>query len=91
MYCVDVETAVMKLTMDSPHVAGLLAYMLSLQPDAESGYAVGSEPISAARLKKDIIAFGTKGALSGVAKNTPNVLLFNGGGSGNYSEIVRNM
>ena len=42
-------------------------------------------------MKKDIIAFGTKGALSGVAKNTANVLLFNGGGSGNYSEIVRNI
>jgi len=80
------------LTMvNSPHVAGLLAYMLSLQPDTESAYAVGGERISAARLKKDIIAFGTKGALSGVAKNTANVLLFNGGGSGNYSEIVRNM
>jgi len=82
---------VTELTVHSPHVAGLLAYMLSLQPDADSAYAVGDELISAARLKKDIIAFGTKGALSGVAKNTANVLLFNGGGSGNYSEIVRDM
>jgi cerevisin len=82
---------VTELTEDSPHVAGLLAYMLSLQPGMDSAYAVGDEPISAARLKKDIITFGTKGVLSGVAKNTANVLLFNGGGSGNYSEIVRNM
>jgi cerevisin len=73
-------------SMASPHIAGLLAYYLSLQPDYESAYAV--EPISPKKLKKNLIAIGTRNALTDVPSNTANVLAWNGGGSSNYSSII---
>jgi len=73
-------------SMASPHIAGLLAYYLSLQPASDSAYAVAA--ITPKQLKKDIIAIGTKNALSSVPSNTANVLAWNGGGSSNFSSII---
>ena len=73
-------------SMASPHIAGLLAYMLSLQPTKDSAYAVAD--ITPKKLKANLIAIATVGALSDVPSNTANVLAWNGGGSSNYSEIV---
>lgn len=73
-------------SMASPHVAGLLAYYLSLQPSIDSDYAVAE--IKPKKLKDDIISIATKGALSDVPRNTENLLIFNGAGSSNYSEII---
>ncbi|KAF2758333.1 hypothetical protein EJ05DRAFT_485473 [Pseudovirgaria hyperparasitica] len=73
-------------SMASPHIAGLLAYYLSLQPAKSSSYAVAE--ITPAKLKKDIISIATKGALSEVPSSTTNILAWNGGGSSNYSDIV---
>ncbi|KAG9244030.1 serine protease 2 [Calycina marina] len=73
-------------SMASPHVAGLLAYYLSLQPSSDSAYAVAE--ITPKKLKEQIISIGTKGALSDVPDNTENVLIWNGGGSSNYSSII---
>lgn len=73
-------------SMASPHIAGLLAYYLSLQPSSDSAYAVAD--ITPAKLKANIIAIGTKKALTDVPSNTANVLAWNGGGSSNYSEII---
>lgn len=73
-------------SMASPHIAGLLAYMLSLQPAQDSAYAVAE--ISPKKLKAALISIATKGALTGVPANTANILAWNGGGSGNYSDIV---
>lgn len=73
-------------SMASPHIAGLLAYMLSLQPASSSAYAVAE--ISPKQLKEDLIAIGTVGALSDVPENTVNVLAWNGGGSSNYTKII---
>ena len=58
-------------SMASPHIAGLLAYFLSLQPPAESGFAVAE--ITPKQLKKSLISIGTSGALTDVPKNTQNV------------------
>lgn len=76
-------------SMASPHIAGLLAYLLSLQPAKDSAYAVAD--ITPARLKKNLIAIGTVGALSEIdpRSHTPNILAWNGGGKSNYSEIVQ--
>jgi len=71
-------------SMASPHVAGLLAYFLSLQPKADSGYFTELKP---AQLKKNMIAIGSQGVLSDIPSDTPNLLIYNGGGSGNLSEI----
>lgn len=61
-------------SMASPHIAGLLAYMLSLQPSTDSAYAVAE--ITPAKLKKNLISIATEGALSDVPSNTANVSYF---------------
>lgn len=73
-------------SMASPHICGLLAYYLSLQPPMDSEYA--TEPISPAQLKADLINVATSGILSDLPKDTPNLLAWNGGGCSNYSRIV---
>jgi cerevisin len=73
-------------SMASPHIAGLLAYYLSLQPAKDSSYAVAD--ITPKKLKANLIAVGTVGALSDVPSSTANVLAWNGGGSSNYTQIV---
>ncbi|KAI9861095.1 MAG: serine protease [Trichoglossum hirsutum] len=73
-------------SMASPHVAGLLAYFLSLQPSKDSAFAV--EEITPEKLKKNLIAIGTPGRLSDVPSNTANILAWNGGGSSNYTKII---
>jgi cerevisin len=74
-------------SMASPHVAGLLAYYLSLQPSSDSAYAVSE--LTPKKLKENIISVATKGALSDVPSNTENLLIWNGGGSSNFSSIIK--
>lgn len=73
-------------SMASPHICGLLAYFLSLQPSNSSAYAVTE--LSPKRLKANIIAIATEGALSDVPEDTANILAWNGGGKSNFSEII---
>jgi cerevisin len=73
-------------SMASPHICGLLAYLLSLQPAADSAYAVAE--ITPKRLKADIIAISTRNALSDIPADTPNLLAWNGGGKTNYTDIL---
>uniref|UniRef100_A0A093VAQ5 Alkaline protease 2 n=1 Tax=Talaromyces marneffei PM1 TaxID=1077442 RepID=A0A093VAQ5_TALMA len=73
-------------SMASPHVAGLLAYFLSLQPASDSAFAVAE--ITPKKMKENLIAIGTQGALTDVPSDTTNILAWNGGGSANYTEIV---
>lgn len=58
-------------SMASPHIAGLLAYFLSIQPAADSGYSVAE--ITPKELKKTIISVATVDSLVGVPSNTNNV------------------
>jgi cerevisin len=74
-------------SMASPHIAGLLAYLLSLQPAKDSAYAVAD--ITPKKLKANLISIATEGALSDVPTNTKNILAWNGGGASNYSDIVK--
>ncbi|KAG0123265.1 hypothetical protein HOY82DRAFT_495389 [Tuber indicum] len=71
--------------MASPHIAGLLAYFISLQPKQGSSYAVGE--LTPAQLKKNMISIASEGCLTGIPSDTPNLLAYNGGGSGNLSDI----
>lgn len=73
-------------SMASPHICGLLAYYLSLQPSVDSEYA--TEPITPEKLKADLLSVATVGALSDLPKDTPNLLAWNGAGCSNYSSIV---
>lgn len=91
-------------SMASPHIAGLLAYYVSLQPKSDSAFAV--EEITPKKLKDALITVATQGILTDIPSDTPNVsfsiqlvlklqytdliklLAWNGGGSSNYSEIV---
>jgi cerevisin len=74
-------------SMASPHVAGLLAYYLSLQPSSDSAYAVAE--ITPKKMKENILSIATVGALTDVPADTKNVLAWNGGGSSNYSSIIK--
>lgn len=58
-------------SMASPHIAGLLAYFVSLQPSKDSAFAV--DELTPKKLKKDIIAIATQGALTDIPSDTPNV------------------
>lgn len=58
-------------SMASPHIAGLLAYLLSLQPAKDSAYAVAD--ITPKKLKADLLAIATEGALTDVPSSTKNV------------------
>jgi cerevisin len=58
-------------SMASPHIAGLLAYFLSLQPDTDSEFAVAE--ITPKKLKESLISVGTQGALTDVPSDTTNV------------------
>lgn len=58
-------------SMASPHIAGLLAYFLSLQPSKDSAYAMAD--ITPKQLKKTLIAIGTQDSLTDVPSDTGNV------------------
>jgi cerevisin len=73
-------------SMASPHVCGLLAYYLSLQPASDSAYAVAE--ITPKKLKANLLSIATVGALTEVPSDTKNLLAWNGGGSSNYSSII---
>ncbi|CAL3970975.1 hypothetical protein PZA11_007354 [Diplocarpon coronariae] len=74
-------------SMASPHIAGLLAYYLSLQPASDSEYAVAE--MTPKKLKENIINIATEGVLSDVPSDTTNLLAWNGGGSSNYTSIIK--
>lgn len=73
-------------SMASPHICGLLAYYLSLQPASDSEYSLAA--ITPKQLKTQMISIATEGALSDMPKDTPNLLAWNGGGCNNYSAII---
>ncbi|KAL2431933.1 Alkaline protease 2 [Exophiala dermatitidis] len=73
-------------SMASPHICGLLAYFLSLQPASDSAYAVAE--ITPKQMKANMIAIATQGALTDVPSDTANLLAWNGGGKSNYTEIL---
>lgn len=58
-------------SMASPHIAGLLAYFLSLQPSKDSAFAVAD--ITPKQLKQNLLAVATEGSLSDVPSSTKNV------------------
>ena len=58
-------------SMASPHIAGLLAYFLSLQPSKDSAFAVAD--ITPKQLKEDVLSVATSDSLTDLPKDTPNV------------------
>lgn len=73
-------------SMASPHIAGLLAYYLSLQPASDSEYSLAE--ITPEKLKANLLSIATVGTLTDIPKDTPNLLAWNGGGCSNYSSII---
>jgi cerevisin len=73
-------------SMASPHLCGLTAYYLSLQPSEDSEYQIAA--ITPAKLKRNIISVATEGTLSDIPSDTQNLLAWNGGGISNFSQIV---
>ncbi|KAJ9490524.1 Alkaline protease 2 [Penicillium thymicola] len=73
-------------SMASPHIAGLLAYYVSLVPAKNSAYAVAD--ITPKQLKATLINVATEGILTDIPSDTPNLLAWNGGGSDNFTKII---
>ncbi|KAF9944836.1 serine protease, partial [Modicella reniformis] len=63
-------------SMAAPHVAGLIAYYLSLSPD--NGSAFHSGPITPLGMKDLLKSKATRNILSDVDSDTPNLLVYNG-------------
>lgn len=79
----DATATLSGTSMASPHVAGLLTYFLSLQPDSDSDFFdAGSSGVTPEQLKKKLIAYSTKDILYDLPEDTPNALIYNGGGHG---------
>lgn len=72
-------------SMASPHIAGLLAYYLSLQPAIDSEFYSHLTP---EKMKENLLKIATVGTLTDLPKDTPNLLAWNGGGCNNYTSIV---
>jgi cerevisin len=73
-------------SMASPHICGLLAYYLSLQPAGDSEFSVA--PITPEKMKANMLSIATVDALTDIPEDTPNLLAWNGGGCSNYSDII---
>ncbi|KAI1299948.1 serine protease [Mortierella claussenii] len=69
-------------SMASPHVAGLIAYYLSLAPANGSGFNSG--PISPKEMKDLLKETATRDVLTDVDSRTPNLLIYNGGKKEDY-------
>lgn len=78
----DTATATLSGTsMASPHIAGLLAYYVSLQPGAASEFFVSTKGVSTTQLKKNLVSYASPNKLTDIPDDgTPNLLAFNGGG-----------
>jgi cerevisin len=59
-------------SMASPHVAGLAAYLLSLEEGSD---------VTPKQIKDKIIKLSSRGVLDGIPSDTPNLLIFNGADS----------
>ncbi|KAG0372145.1 serine protease [Mortierella sp. AD032] len=62
-------------SMASPHVAGLIAYYLSLAPQSDSGFHSGT--YTPKEMKALLKETATRDALSDVNYRTPNLLIYN--------------
>ncbi|KAG0202806.1 serine protease [Mortierella sp. GBA30] len=71
----DDKRTISGTSMASPHVAGLIAYYLSLAPENSSAFHTG--PMTPKEMKDLLIARGTRDALSDVRSDTPNILIYN--------------
>lgn len=65
-------------SMAAPHVSGVAALLMSLQPSTDSEYFT-DELISAKQVRKKLMALATANTIMGVPENTPNRFLYNGG------------
>ncbi|QLQ82215.1 hypothetical protein HG537_0G04700 [Torulaspora globosa] len=76
----DATATLSGTSMASPHVAGLLTYFLSLQPDSDSDFFTAGSGVTPEQLKKKLIAYSTNDILYDLPEGTPNALIYNGGG-----------
>ena len=71
----DARRTISGTSMASPHVAGLIAYYLSLAPENASAFHTGA--LTPKEMKKYLIARATRDVLTDVNDKTPNLLIYN--------------
>ncbi|RKF79615.1 Subtilisin-like protease [Golovinomyces cichoracearum] len=74
-------------SMASSHIAGVLAYYLSLQPELDSDCAVPS--MTPKKMKEILVSNGTKNALTDLPSDTANFFAWNDGGSSEFPTFFR--
>lgn len=75
----DVTATLSGTSMASPHVAGLLTYFLSLQPEKSSEF-YSEQIITPQQLKQKLIDYSSENVLTDLPADTPNKLIYNGAG-----------
>lgn len=65
-------------SMAAPHVSGVVALILSMQPPIDSEYSAG-QLVSPIQVKKTLLKISTLGVINSVPASTPNRFLYNGG------------
>lgn len=68
-------------SMAAPHVAGVVATIMSMQPPINSEYSSG-ELLSAQDIKRKLLKYTTKNVIRNLPQNTPNKMVYNGGSMG---------
>lgn len=64
-------------SMSAPHVAGLVAYFLALQPESDSEFY---NVVTPEQLKQKIVSFGSHNKLYNPGHESPNIVAYNGEG-----------
>ncbi|KAG0030630.1 serine protease [Podila clonocystis] len=71
----DARRTISGTSMASPHVAGLVAYYLSLLPENASAFHTGA--FTPQEMKDYLIARATRDVLTDIPAKTPNLLIYN--------------
>jgi cerevisin len=71
----DARRTISGTSMASPHVAGLIAYYLSLAPENASSFHTGA--MTPKEMKKYLVARATRDVLTDIDSKTVNLLIYN--------------
>lgn len=66
-------------SMAAPHVTGVVATLLSMQPLLGSEYS-SSDYMSVSEVRRKLLKYAAHGVISGLDKESPNCLVYNGAG-----------
>ena len=75
----DATNTISGTSMASPHICGLLSYLLSITPLTNATAAANGIVVSPRKMKKHLIDLAISGKLDGIPSDTVNLMAWNGG------------